>query len=187
MKPESIIVRDDGYVKLLDFALRLAYTPCDDDATASQHTVPGHVMGTARYMPPEQARGEPASHPSDVFSLGLVFYELASGRYLFRAETLASHLQAVTSQTPAPLDSVQSGLAALILRLLEKDAADRPTAQEIVDALEAIRSGAPPAAGPVSGFGGRPVIAVLPFDNLSSEQSNSTSPRLGVCINARFR
>jgi len=83
-------------------------------------------MGTARYMSPEQACGEPASHPSAVFSLGLVFYELASGRYPFRAETLAGYLQAVTSQTPAPLDSVQSGLAALILRMLEKDAADRP-------------------------------------------------------------
>jgi len=172
LKPENIMIRDDGYIKLLDFGLaRLGYAPGgDSDATASQYTTPGQVMGTVRYMSPEQARGEPVSHPSDVFSLGLIFYELASGRYPFRAETMAGYLHAVMSQTPASLDSMDSGLSALILRMLEKNAADRPTAAQVVQALEAISSGAPRAAGPVSGFGGRPAIAVLPFDNLSSDQ-----------------
>ncbi len=171
LKPENIMVRDDGYIKVLDFGLaRLADARAgDSDATASQYTTPGQVMGTVRYMSPEQACGDAVGHPSDVFSLGLVFYELASGRYPFRAETTAGYLRAVMSQAPAPLDSAHGELPALILRMLEKNPADRPTAAEIVHGLEAISGGAAPAFAPVSGFGGRPAIAVLPFENLSSD------------------
>jgi eukaryotic-like serine/threonine-protein kinase len=78
LKPENIMVRDDGYVKLLDFGLaRLSHgEETDQDITVMQHTCPGEMLGTIRYMSPEQARGERAGPPSDVFSLGVVFYEL---------------------------------------------------------------------------------------------------------------
>jgi serine/threonine-protein kinase len=170
LKPENIMLRDDGYIKVLDFGLaRLTAVSGEDDEATAQHTAPGQVMGTLRYMSPEQASGEPVGHPSDIFSLGLVFYELASGRYPFKAQTLAGYIHAVTSQTPAPLDGVHSGLRALILKMLEKEAAHRPTAADVVQMLEAIGSGHASTSAPVSGFGGRPAIAVIPFDNLSSD------------------
>jgi serine/threonine protein kinase len=75
------VVRDDGYAKILDFGLaRLVPTASGEEAaTLAQETMPGQLMGTIKYMSPEQARSESVSHPSDIFSLGLMFYELATG------------------------------------------------------------------------------------------------------------
>ncbi|HYN07346.1 MAG TPA: protein kinase [Vicinamibacterales bacterium] len=172
LKPENVMVREDGYVKLLDFGLaRLSHVEGDPDATVTQQTVPGQMMGTIRYMSPEQVIGDHVGPPSDIFSLGIVFYELASGRYPFRAESKAGYLHAIISQTPPPMGTVQAGLSALIFRMLEKNAGDRPAAATVVEALHTIGDDAPAAATATSSstFGGRPAIAVLPFDNLSSD------------------
>ncbi|HEX4945896.1 MAG TPA: protein kinase, partial [Blastocatellia bacterium] len=148
IKPDNIMVRDDGYVKVLDFGLaRLRpTTESDSDAvTMAQQTTPGTVMGTVAYMSPEQARGETVSHPSDVFALGIVLYELATGRHPFQAETLVGYLHAITLQEPAPPQQWQPNLPAavneLLLRMLAKDAKQRPTANEVAQALQAMERG----------------------------------------------
>ncbi|MGE0101221.1 MAG: protein kinase [Blastocatellales bacterium] len=151
IKPENIMVRHDGYVKVLDFGLARLWsahqTKSDfETATMTLQTNPGELMGTVAYMSPEQARGEAVSYPSDVFALGIVLYELATGRHPFKADSLVGYLHAITLRAPLPLTSLKPEvppvLEALILRMLEKDAGKRPTAGEIVQTLQEIeRSG----------------------------------------------
>ncbi|MCW5969409.1 MAG: protein kinase [Blastocatellales bacterium] len=145
IKPDNIMVRDDGYVKVLDFGLARLRPATESDseaATLAQQTTPGAVMGTVAYMSPEQARGETVSHPSDVFALGIVLYELATGRHPFRAETLVGYLHAITLQEPPPLThwkpELPEALNELILRMLSKDASRRPTAGEAAETLQEI-------------------------------------------------
>ncbi len=145
IKPDNIMVRDDGYLKVLDFGLaRLlpATASGSEAATLAQQTTPGTVMGTVAYMSPEQARGESVSHPSDIFALGIVLYELAAGRHPFKAETLVGYLHAITLQTPPPLTQLKpelpAALDALILQMLSKDASQRPTASEVAQTLQDI-------------------------------------------------
>jgi TolB-like protein/Flp pilus assembly protein TadD/predicted Ser/Thr protein kinase len=145
IKPDNIMVRDDGYVKMLDFGLArlLPTTASDPEAmTLAQQTTPGTVMGTLAYMSPEQASGKTAGSASDVFALGIVLYELATGSHPFKSETMIGYLHAITSQTPPSITSLKSHLPAalddLILRMLDKNAHGRPTASEIVQALQEI-------------------------------------------------
>ena len=170
LKPDNVMVRHDGYVKVLDFGLaRLAPAHAtDDDETAMRLTSAGQMMGTVKYMSPEQARGETAGPPSDVFSLGIVFYELAAGRHPFNADTTVGYLHAITSQTPPPLGAAVPGaLAALIARMMAKDTADRPRADEVVGTLAAMERG-DVAAAPATAPNATPSIAVLPFANMSA-------------------
>ncbi len=147
IKPENIMVRDDGYVKVLDFGLaRLAPASIELEANTLERTNPGSLLGTASYMSPEQARGETATSASDIFSLGIVFYELATGQRPFRANSLLGMLQAITTETPlAPSrlnPETPAPLESLILQMLEKDARLRPSAKEVVAAIkEARRAG----------------------------------------------
>jgi serine/threonine protein kinase len=87
LKPENLFVTKDGHLKILDFGLAKkveAVTPegKTSAATGSGHTEPGTVMGTMGYMSPEQVRGLPVDHRSDLFSLGTILYEMLSGRGL---------------------------------------------------------------------------------------------------------
>ncbi|HJQ24034.1 MAG TPA: protein kinase [Blastocatellia bacterium] len=142
IKPDNMMVRPDGYVKVLDFGLARLLPATAPDASAARQTRSGMVIGTFAYMSPEQARGEAVGHTSDIFSLGIVFYELATGQHPFKAETPVGYLHAITSQTPAPPAGLQPQLPAalndLILRMLDKEASRRPTAGEVVRALHEI-------------------------------------------------
>jgi non-specific serine/threonine protein kinase len=179
IKPDNIMVRDDGYVKMLDFGLArlLPTTASDPEAmTLAQQTTPGTVMGTLAYMSPEQASGKTAGSASDVFALGIVLYELATGSHPFKSETMIGYLHAITSQTPPSITSLKSHLPAalddLILRMLDKNAHRRPTASEVAQALQEIEkygssntlplrivADKPKVAGAEEGFW----VAVLPF------------------------
>jgi predicted ATPase len=143
IKPENIMVRDDGYVKVLDFGLaRLVPTGMDKEAATLQYTQPGTLLGSARYMSPEQARGESVSHPSDIFSLGMIFYEMATGRHPFATDSILGTLNAIAGQvpvTPSRLNpEIPSAIETLILQMLEKDARLRPAAAEVETALAEI-------------------------------------------------
>jgi predicted ATPase/serine/threonine protein kinase len=134
IKPENVIVREDGYVKVLDFGLaRLASLPTVGRADAD--TSPSLLLGTPRYMSPEQARGETATGASDVFSLGVVLYELATGVHPFESESTLGTLHAITtSAVPSPrrwVPGMPALVEQLLLRMLEKPAGARPTAAEV--------------------------------------------------------
>jgi predicted ATPase/serine/threonine protein kinase len=135
IKPENIMIRQDGYVKVLDFGLARLVTEPERGPQALMGTHPGRVVGTVRYMSPEQARGENPAAPSDVFALGVVFYEMATGRHPFPSDSVLGTLHAITTETPAPPAKLNPNLSreldALILAMLEKKPALRPTAAEV--------------------------------------------------------
>jgi len=142
IKPENVMVRDDGYVKVLDFGLaRLGGADVANDSTADTdiQTKPGTLIGTVAYMSPEQIKGETVASASDVFSLGVVFYEMATGRKPFHTGSEVSLMYHIVHGDAAPPGSVNPevprSIDTLILRMIEKDPRMRPTAAEVVAAL----------------------------------------------------
>jgi hypothetical protein len=141
IKPDNIMVRDDGYVKVLDFGLARLDASRDNfaDADALIGTKSGVLLGTVKYMSPEQARGERVTSATDIFALGILFYELATGTHPFNAATLLGTLQQITSETPPPPPQLNPHLPAtfdaLIQRMLAKDARVRPSAATVEAAL----------------------------------------------------
>ncbi len=149
VKPENVFVTNDGRVKILDFGLaRQTHAFASADLTAlptlQRHTDPGTVLGTVGYMSPEQVRGEPGDHRSDIFSFGAVLYELVSGRRAFQRGTAAETMTAILNEDPASLpegvaSEVSPGLARVVLHCLEKNPAERfQSASDVAFALEAL-------------------------------------------------
>jgi eukaryotic-like serine/threonine-protein kinase len=143
IKPENIMLTNagmhPGQVKLLDFGL--AQQAADDTGlleTATMLTVAGMVAGTPQYMAPEILNGEPADRRSDIFALGVVFYEMLSGHHPFAAPTPTAMIGQVLHQPPRPLPAtVPASDAAIVTRSLAKSPADRyQTAHEIVRDLK---------------------------------------------------
>ena len=121
VKPENIMVRPDGLVKMLDFGLALLV----DDAGnrrpgATFNTASGAVMGTPRYMSPEQARGQRLDHRTDIFSLGVVLYEMAAGVPPFAGATTAEVFAQLLGSTPRPLAELKRGLPPQLDRVISK-------------------------------------------------------------------
>src|SRR5689334_7342047 len=116
IKPENIMVRPDGVVKNVDFGLaRIG----EAGQTSPQATQAGSVIGTPRYMSPEQARGEKLDGRSDIFSLGAVLYELFTGQHAFRETTTAEVFSALLDSRPVAVGG--RGLGAVLRKALAKD------------------------------------------------------------------
>jgi serine/threonine protein kinase len=153
IKPGNIVVNDAAHVKVLDFGLARRVRLNDDsgDVDFMGSTLPGRPLGTANYMAPERILQMPVDPRSDLFSLGVVLYEMASGRLPFAGASPGDTVNNVLEQQPAPLTQVSEHpktLEQIVARLLEKNAADRfQTAAALRRALE------PLAAGPKSRVG----------------------------------
>ncbi|MBS1789299.1 MAG: protein kinase [Acidobacteria bacterium] len=154
IKPENIMVRPDGYVKILDFGLAklteqtsTGDLAVDEDAVTKSllETQPGLVIGTVAYMSPEQARGQRVDGRTDIFSLGIVLYELICKRRPFTGATtsdmIASLLVAEPPKLSAHLPNVPHELERIVSRMLVKDREQRyQTAQEVVADLKRVKA-----------------------------------------------
>lgn len=126
IKPDNIMVRRDGYVKVLDFGLAKLTEPKDsltdlDAATkAMVHTGEGTVMGTAFYMSPEQAKGTKVDERTDLWSLGAVLYEMVSGRMPFVGETATETISLILQKEPVPLTHYSREVPAELERIVNK-------------------------------------------------------------------
>jgi predicted ATPase len=164
IKPANLMVRHDGIVKVLDFGLahRLP-AGARGGASEGPPTDPGTRVGTLLYMSPEQARADPVDTTSDVFSLGIVLYELVTGQHPFLAESEVGVLHAITAHAPVPASrlnpEVPAPLETLIQQMLAKDPRLRPTAAEVDAALTEL-TGKPARrpAGPPAGPGKHPSV-----------------------------
>lgn len=143
LKPENVLLTREGRTKILDFGLAKllrADEPATRPENASTITNPGSPLGTPGYMSPEQVRGQASDHRSDVFSLGVILYELLAGKAAFEAPSAVEVMHSIVHRDPDPLpDSVPAGLRAIIARCLEKKPGQRfQSARDLAFALRSL-------------------------------------------------
>jgi eukaryotic-like serine/threonine-protein kinase len=154
IKPGNIVVSSEGQVKVLDFGLARRFKTTDTEELGLEgSTIPGRPMGTANYMAPERILQLPLDPRSDLFSLGVVIFEMATGRLPFAGVSPSETVANVLDKEPVPLTSLApqhaKRLEDVVRRLLSKKAGDRyPTANELTIALLGI-------GGPSAGLGAR--------------------------------
>src|SRR5688572_20344507 len=136
IKPDNVMVRPDGYIKLLDFGLARVQPEAISAGSTGPMTEPGMVLGTLAYMAPEQARGEPVAPEADVFALGVLMYELITGKHPFAAPSQLGMLHALMYDSPEPPallnPELPRAIDQLIVEMLHKDARLRPGAGEVM-------------------------------------------------------
>jgi tRNA A-37 threonylcarbamoyl transferase component Bud32/tetratricopeptide (TPR) repeat protein/Cdc6-like AAA superfamily ATPase len=151
IKPENVMVRPDGYVKVLDFGI--AHLPQLASGTGSiLETLADNLIGTPAYMPPEMMLGGTIGPAADMFALGVLVYEMVTGKQPFEAPTVLGMLARIATDTPVPMrtldPSVPPGLEAFVQSMLSKSPERRPDASEVEKVLPAFATPADPAMGP---------------------------------------
>jgi len=176
LKPANIMITDKGRVKILDFGLAKEIGGTKADDATVDHTEVGRVMGTPAYMSPEQVLGREVDARTDIFSLGLVMHEMATGRRTFQGTSSAELVSALLRDTP-PLvtesrPELAPELARLIRRCLEKDPLHRwQTARDVANELRELEQARRnPALSSQAQFAAS--VAVMPFQNLSPDPEN---------------
>jgi eukaryotic-like serine/threonine-protein kinase len=175
LKPANVIVGDSGRVKVLDFGLAkmpAGRAPHDAEAATNLATEAGSVLGTPAYMSPEQVSGLDVDHRTDIFSLGVLIYEMATGVRPFRGRSSAELASSILRDAPRPAFDVRAAvpaeLARVISRCLEKDISAR--FGSMADVHTALQHSLHPGAAAPADRG--PSVAVLPFQNLSADPEN---------------
>jgi predicted Ser/Thr protein kinase len=171
IKPENLMLRPDGYLKVLDFGLAKLMHAREGSASERVHTAMGVIMGTLHYMSPEQAQGLAMDARTDVWSLGAVLYELLTGRLPFEGETTWALLSAIMLTEPTPLRARVPGtpteLERIVCRALSKAADERyPSAGEL--AWDLLR-----------------VEKELAFEGWGPDTSDATSGEMPTCLRGR--
>ena len=174
LKPANVMVAGDGSVKILDFGLAKLRPDIDaeggEEAATQTLTQHGQVMGTVPYMSPEQVQGRRADHRSDIFSLGVMLYEMATGERPFRGETSADTISSILRDQPDSVTQVRvevpSELSRVIARCLEKEPHRRyQSASDLHRDLAEFQKRAEEPAAETS-----PSMAVLPFVDMSPQK-----------------
>jgi serine/threonine protein kinase/Tol biopolymer transport system component len=155
LKPENIFVTSDGRVKILDFGLAKLKAPPSGSSVETQllSTAPGVVMGTLGYMPPEQVRGEETDGRGDIFALGVILYEMLSGRRPFSGDSAVEVMNAILKEEPPDLSEASAKVAPVLARIVRRCLEKKPklrfqSASDLGFALEALSSTSAPSGIP---------------------------------------
>ena len=168
IKPMNVMVGDAGHVTVLDFGIaKLLAGAASSDAptlTMPDSTVPGAVLGSVSYMSPEQAQGHAVDGKSDVFSFGILLYEMLTGRRPFGGTTAMETVAKILEATAPPIDAIRANvpapLVAMVSACLDKDRARRPAAHDVQVRLAAMRRERTTSAVPVGKLLRQPAIVI---------------------------